>query len=64
LTADGSSDAGEWRQAHIGFGNDGLKIDALGVWTLPWRSVDAAQPRLSHPAYGHRFFDVNCPPGA
>lgn len=51
-------DAAAWRQAHIGFDNDGLMIGGLGVWTLPWRSVDIPPLQLAHPAYPeemHRF---------
>jgi hypothetical protein len=56
--ADASSDAIEWRQAHIGFSDDGLKIGGLDVWTHDWRSVDTPALTLCHPAYPqqmHRF---------
>ena len=52
------SDAAAWRQAHIGFSDDGLTIGGLNVWALPWRSVDMAPLELAHPAYPeemHRF---------
>jgi len=57
-TDDKRSDAAAWRQAHIGFSNDGLKIGGFDVWSLPWRSVDLPSLQLAHPAYPeamHRF---------
>lgn len=54
----GRVDAATWRQAHIGFSDDGLTIGGLDVWKLPWRSVDTPPLQLAHPAYPeelHRF---------
>lgn len=56
-TKDTVSDAGEWRQAHIGFEMDDLKIGGLGVWSHAWRSVDVPPLRLAHPAYPQQIHD-------
>jgi len=56
--ADASSDTVEWRQAHIGFSDDGLRIGGLDVWAHKWRRFDAPSPMLCHPAHPlqmHRF---------
>jgi len=40
-----------WRAAHIGFERDGLLIDGLDVWALPWRPEGDRRVSLAHPAY-------------
>jgi hypothetical protein len=40
-----------WREAHIGFANDGLTLDGLDVWQSPWRPVDGFALELPHPAH-------------
>jgi hypothetical protein len=45
-----------WRQVHIGFENDGLKIDGVDVWRNKWRST-RKQVRLPHPAYPDQIHD-------
>lgn len=52
-----SSDADEWRQAHIGFEGDELKIGGLSVWSHAWQSVDTPRLRLPHPAYPEQIHD-------
>ncbi len=46
-----SSDATAWREAHIGFSDDGLAIGGLDVWTHEWRRVDTPPLSLCHPAH-------------
>jgi hypothetical protein len=47
-----------WREAHIGFEDDGLKIDGVEVWKQKWRSPDRQSVQLPHPAHPqqlHRY---------
>jgi hypothetical protein len=47
-----------WQAAHIGFDHDGLLLDGLPVWSLPWRE-ETSEPVIlvhpAHPAQHHRF---------
>ena len=40
---------GDWRDIHIGFENDGLKIGGIEVWEEKWRERGAIQ--LPHPEH-------------
>ncbi|MDB5657850.1 MAG: hypothetical protein JWS10_465 [Cypionkella sp.] len=69
MADDGSRDAIEWRHAHIGFENDGLKIGGQDVWGQKWRDVGAAPLRLSHPSYPlqmhlHAIYEIGNGPSA
>ncbi|MDB5659454.1 MAG: hypothetical protein JWS10_2069 [Cypionkella sp.] len=69
LADDGSRDAIEWRHAHIGFANDGLKIGGQDVWGQKWREVGAAPLRLPHPSYPlqmhlHSIYEIGSGPSA
>jgi hypothetical protein len=47
-----------WQSAHVGFDRDGLVLDGLSVWSLPWRREEAEPVMLAHPAHPsqqHRF---------
>ena len=54
---DSSSNTDEWRQVHIGFEGDELKIGGLSVWNHAWQTVDTPRPRLPHPAYPEQMHD-------
>jgi hypothetical protein len=49
-----------WRAVHIGFENDGLKIDGLEVWKHEWRRVPGRPVEPPHPAYPNQLhrYDV------
>ena len=54
----GAGDGVDWREAHLGFESDGLKIDGVDVWGHPWVRADTPALQLAHPAYPeqmHRF---------
>jgi hypothetical protein len=47
-----------WRDVHVGFEADGLKIEGLEVWKHDWRSTDLQPIDLPHPSYRsqmHRY---------
>jgi hypothetical protein len=47
-----------WRNCHIGFQNDGLRIGGADVWAQHWRRVDTPALQLPHPTYPtqrHRY---------
>jgi hypothetical protein len=46
-----------WRDVHVGFEDDGLKIDGIAVWRQAWRRVgDVLElPHPGHPHQRHRF---------
>jgi hypothetical protein len=47
-----------WRNVHIGFRDDGLRIGGMDVWGQDWRRVDAPSLQLPHPIYPaqiHRY---------
>ena len=51
-------DIAGWREAHIGFENDGLTIDGLAIWKHPCRCASAQPVDLPHPAHlqqTHRY---------
>lgn len=41
----------KWREAAIGYGIDSIEVGGLDVWKEEWRSVDAPEVMLPHPAY-------------
>ena len=52
-----------WRNIHIGFENDGLRIGGLQVWQEKWRRIAEESVQLPHPTYPtqiHRYdiFDI------
>jgi hypothetical protein len=51
--------SGGWQAVHVGFEQDGLVIDGLPVWTLPWRG-EGATVHLAHPAHPGQLhaFDI------
>lgn len=47
-----------WQPAHLGSAHDGLRLDGLDVWALPWRpeaSPAVMLPHLAHPGQMHDF---------
>jgi hypothetical protein len=47
-----------WRDVHVGFEGDGVKIHGLEVWRQEWRPTGEAAIQLPHPGYlnqRHRF---------
>ncbi|CAN5307567.1 hypothetical protein BH10PSE13_BH10PSE13_22290 [soil metagenome] len=46
-----------WRPVHVGFERDGLLIDGLDIWALPWRPEDGPRIKLAHPAYPEQMHD-------
>ncbi len=40
-----------WRDVHVGFEGDGLKIAGLAVWKNKWRPVAGWSVHLPHPAH-------------
>jgi hypothetical protein len=40
-----------WRDVHVGFEKDGLKIAGLDVWKHEWRSAGLPSVELPHPSY-------------
>ncbi len=40
-----------WRNVHIGFEGDDVKIGGLEVWKHKWRRVDLPAVDLPHPSY-------------
>jgi hypothetical protein len=40
-----------WQAAHVGFDRDGLVLDGLPVWSLPWRKESGGPIMLAHPAH-------------
>ena len=49
-----------WRDVHVGFANDGLRIGGLDVWEHKWRRAAADPLELPHPAYPNQrhFYDI------
>jgi hypothetical protein len=49
-----------WRDVHIGFENDALKINGIEIWNHDWRQVEVGALQLPHPAYNDQrhSFDV------
>ncbi|MEO7323463.1 MAG: hypothetical protein ABIW82_01400 [Dokdonella sp.] len=52
--------ATDWREAHIGFCNSGLRLMGIEVWKSEWRSLRWPPLRLPHPAHRHQIhrYDV------
>jgi len=44
-----------WRDIHIGFESDGLKINGLEVWKHEWRPTGLRPVELPHPSYLHQI---------
>lgn len=40
-----------WREAHIGFENDGFRLKGIDVWNASWREVKTEAVILPHPAH-------------
>lgn len=40
-----------WHAAHVGTERDGLVLDGLDIWALPWRRERSPQVTLPHPAH-------------
>ena len=40
----------DWKEAHIGFEGDGLKLGGLKIWGTKWRGTGAGA-LLPHPAH-------------
>lgn len=49
-----------WRPAHVGMARDGLVLDGLDVWALPWRPEGHPPVLLPHPAHPQQMhhFDI------
>jgi hypothetical protein len=48
----------DWRDVHVGFEGDGLKIAGIAVWSNEWRRVYENAIQLPHPSYPtqlHRY---------
>lgn len=43
-----------WRDVHVGFEGDGLKIGGVKVWSAEWRRTDLRAVQLPHPAHPHQ----------
>jgi hypothetical protein len=60
------SPPGGWQAAHVGPRNDGLVLDGLRVWSLPWR-VETDEPVMldhpAHPTQQHAFTMYNIEDG-
>jgi hypothetical protein len=51
-------DLAGWREVHVGFENDDLKIGGFRVWRQPWRATQSPPVQLPHPAHPdqrHRY---------
>lgn len=46
-----------WREAHIGFEDDGVRIGGVEVWKAEWRSAGESVelPHPAHPKQIHRY---------
>jgi hypothetical protein len=47
-----------WRDVHVGFEGDDLKIGGVAVWRHKWRSTSEPHLSLPHPSYRnqtHRY---------
>ncbi len=47
-----------WRDVHVGFEGDSLKIGGIEIWKQSWRPVSGLSvelPHPAHPAQRHRF---------
>lgn len=47
-----------WRDVHVGFEGDGLRIDGVEVWRHKWRPTGEHHLNLPHPSYRnqtHRY---------
>jgi len=58
-----------WRNVHVGFEGDDLKIGGLDVWKHTWRSAGIEPLNLPHPSYPsqiHRYiiYDIGDERGA
>ncbi len=56
-----------WRDVHVGFERDGLRLGGLGVWDEPWREVGTGPVTLPHPAHPHQrhsfwIYEIGGPP--
>jgi hypothetical protein len=49
-----------WRDVHVGFEGDDLKIGGVGIWDADWRRTGLEAVQLPHPAHQHQRhrFDV------
>ncbi|MXN47765.1 hypothetical protein GR138_21400 [Shinella kummerowiae] len=48
----------EWREVHVGFEGDDLRIGKIEVWRQDWRRTAEDAVQLPHPSYQnqrHRF---------
>lgn len=43
-----------WRDVHVGFEGDGLKIVGVKIWSAEWRRTDLDAVQLPHPAHQHQ----------
>lgn len=50
----------EWRDVHVGFEGDDLKIGGIEVWCQDWCRTGEASVQLPHPSYQHQRhrFDI------
>jgi hypothetical protein len=44
-----------WRDIHVGFEGDGLKIGGVEVWKREWRRTGEPHLNLPHPSYQHQI---------
>ncbi|CAN5385053.1 hypothetical protein BH10PLA2_BH10PLA2_01930 [soil metagenome] len=56
----GSVEMSEWRDVHVGFEGDGVKISGIAVWQQNWRRTGEEAIQLPHPSYQHQRhrFDI------
>jgi hypothetical protein len=55
-----------WREVHVGFARDGLKIAGIDVWKHQWRKTGLAPLLLAHPSYPtqlhtYKIYDIGQP---
>lgn len=49
-----------WRDVHVGFEGDGVRINGLAIWQQEWRRIGEVSLELPHPSHQHQRhrFDV------
>jgi len=49
-----------WKNVHVGFEGDGVKVGGLQIWDENWRPTGETAVLLPHPSYPHQRhrFDI------
>jgi hypothetical protein len=48
-----------WRDVHVGFEGDGVKINGVAIWRHEWRRTGEDSLELPHPSHRHQRHSFN-----